>query len=281
MDTLRRILFFTLVIIMTDALAGGGWPQKKKGYFAKLSEYTIISKYYFASDGTVIDIPRSSYFGTQVYFEYGITDKLTAIGNIPFFARSSKEATKDGLGMILDPAESINSLGDIDLAFKYGFYQNNGWALATQLTVGIPLGENNGGNSGMLQTGDGEFNQMIEMHLSKSLKNNAYMSLTAGFNNRASNFSDEFRYLVEGGKQFGKFWGILRVNGVKPVDETSEITPNYGVFGNRVEYLGISPEISYSANDNFGVAFGAGFAAYGKNLLASPSFSIGIYLKSE
>jgi hypothetical protein len=38
-------------------------------------------------------------------------------------------------------------------------------------------------------------------------------------------------------------------------------------------------EIGYALNDKWGISGSAGFAFSGKNILASPNFGIGVYLK--
>ena len=271
---MKIFLRFTIVLIPLLFMShivngGGGWPEEKGGYFAKFGQYGIYSKYNFGPGGEVLDLYSPvSYYATTVYGSYGITDKLTGIVNLPIYARATLHATD------LNEKQVVQSVGDTDIALKYNFLAKNGWVASAQLTAGLPLGK-----SGNVQTGDGEFNQMIEVIASKGL-NNGYYSFQAGFNNRTSGFVDEVRWGIEGGLKKGNFWGILRVLGVNPLrNQGNPQVETVGLFGNNVKYLAVSPEISYSVSEKWGFSVGAGFAAYGENILASPTFNAGIFIK--
>ncbi|MDW7695324.1 hypothetical protein R9C00_27950 [Flammeovirgaceae bacterium SG7u.111] len=270
-----------LLLIALSATAGGGWPQPKGGGFFKIGQYNIIANKYFTPAGDVVDITTTGYYATSIYGEYGITDKLTAIAYIPFFVRSTLNRLETPEGELVQEGDELNSFGDTNLTLKYGIFNKGPYVGALSLTFGLPLGESAGGSTGLLQSGDGEFNQMLSFDVSRSFgKGNTYATAMVGYNNRTNNFSDEIRYGVEGGLRLNKTWLILRINGIKPLETGNEdFVPNNGIFSNKIEYLAISPEINYNFNDKIGASVSGGFAAYGKRLLASPAFSFGVYMK--
>ena len=278
---MKRVIFLIgMLFVLENAWAGGGWPQEKGGFFAKINQYSILSQFYFSPTGEVIDISRTDFHSFSVYGEYGITDKLTGILNAPLFVRSVLHEERDFNGTLIRRKEAVNSVGDIDVALKYNFLNKSGWVASAILDLGIPIGIAKGGNSGLLQTGDGEFNQLIEVYVSRSV-GNGYFTFSTGFNNRTQSFSDEFRFGLEAGRKVKGFWGILRIYGIESLNNgTKPYEERQGIFTNNIEYLSISPEISYDVKSNWGVVVGAGFAAYGKNVMASPSLSLGVYLKS-
>lgn len=282
MNTVYKTLLATCAIFMSvQAYAGGGWPQPKNSGYFKLGQYGIIADNYFTPAGDIVDITTTGYYSTYLYGEYGLTDKLTAVVYFPFFSRSTLNRLEDQEGNLIQEGESVNSLGDTDVSLKYNLI-NKSVAVSVALTLGLPFGNASGGASGLLQTGDGEFNQMLSIEAGKSLGSNGkyYVSGMLGFNNRTEGFSDEFRYSLEGGAHFGKWWSILRMYGIKSFKNSSEsFQPNNGIFSNDIEYVSVSPEVVYEAKENWGVSMGAGFAFNAKRVLAAPAFTAGIYLK--
>lgn len=270
-------------MVSSSSFAGGGWPQPKgKGYF-KLSQMWILSDQHFTDAGEIDpNGTRGSYF-TTIYGEYGITDRLTGIVNWPFFARSTvNEQVSGTTGQLITPGDAINGVGDMDISIKYGLTPGKKVAISASLLLGLPLGESSGGFDGSLQTGDGEFNQMIQVDAGTSFKVGGvypYTNAFVAFNNRTGGFSDEFRYGIEAGMEYKRFFGVVRVYGVHSFKNGE---PNFNavgtsLFANNAEYLAITPELAYRITDKLGVTGTIGTAAWGKLIMASPTFSVGIY----
>ena len=270
-------LLCVFIVFFSGVTAGGGWPQNKNNGYIKLSHYRIKANYFFDETGSIIPIQTISYFNNTFYAEYGITSRFTAITNFSFFSGSiQKENTTLNIAK-----DKIYSLGDSDITLKYGLIPKGKIVLSTSLTFGIPLGINHGGVEQNLQTGDGEFNQMISIDLSGSFGGGKfYFSTLMGFNNRTENFSDEIRYGFELVYKYSKIWSINRAYGIKSLNTGNESSIySLGIFNNNTEFFSITPEIVYEAKENFGITFSAGFAPYGKRIMANPSFSAGIYMK--
>lgn len=278
----KIITTFLLLVIANLVFAGGGWPQKKgRGYF-KLSEFFIISDQYFAPSGDIIDIVTSSVYITSIYGEYGISDRLTGIVYAPLFSRSTLNKQVSGsTGELIAPGDAVTSLGDFDLTLKYGLIVDKPIVVSASLTFGIPLGNPAGGETGVLQTGDGEFNTMLTLEASTTFaKGKGYINTLAAFNNRTNNFSDEYRFGAEIGYRFSPrlltSLKTLSVNSFYNGDEFE--TPTNGIFSNNIEYIGVTPEFNYFFKENMGVSVAVGFAPYGKRVLASPSYSVGLFM---
>lgn len=277
----KIFLLLSLTLAGHFAVAGGGWPQPKgKGYF-KLSQYIIRSGSYYAPSGDIIDIATASIYITSLYGEYGVTDRFTVIGYVPFFSRATLNEQVNANGMLIAPGDAVNSFGDTDISFKYGLTRNKPIAVSATLTLGLPLGNDQGGETGVLQTGDGEFNTMLSLEASRGINSGkGWVNTLLAFNNRSNNFSDEFRWGIEVGHKLGTQWsGGLKIYSVNSLNNGSDIeTPSNGIFSNNIEYLAITPEVNYQLKDNFGLSASIGFAASGKRVLASPSFSAGVFM---
>ncbi|MEM6767136.1 MAG: hypothetical protein AAF824_21970 [Bacteroidota bacterium] len=282
-----KFLQTSFCILVTACLMGfpysakaSGWPQPKGSAYLKLGQYLIISDQYFAPSGDVIDITTTGFYSTYLYAEYGLTDRLTVSAYMPFFVRSTLNEVETTDGDLLNEGDEVNSFGDTDISLKYGLFQKNNWAVSASLTLGLPLGEPQGGNTELLQTGDGEFNQLLAVEVSRSFQNgNAFVSALVGINNRTENFSDEFRYGVEGGvKVANKHWFILKINGIESLQNGDAASiANNGIFSNNLEYVAITPEFNFQVKDNWGVSLAVGGAPIARRVLAAPSFNVGLF----
>lgn len=285
---MKKILIIFLIISFNNiSFAGGGWPQEKgKGYF-KLGQNAIIADNFYDLGGNVIPITTISLYTTSFYGEYGITDRLTAIAYVPFFVRSTLNKVERRQSGNIEPGDEINTFGDTDLSLKYGWTPGKKIALATTITFGLPLGRTakgttSSGDPRILQTGDGEFNQMLFADASYSFyPKPIYASIGAGYNNRTEGFSDEIRYSAEIGYQFYKGFNLaIKVYGVSSTNNGEKGGgAGSGVFGNNVEYLSYGPELSYTVKDKYGAALSAAYATAGQNLLAAPNYGFGIFYK--
>ena len=280
-----NIIFLCILFFLSGKVqAGGGWTQEKNHGYFKLGQWFLVSDQHFTDLGKIDPNITIGLFNTFVYGEYGITDKLTGVVYFPFFSRSYVNNTVSGTtGELLTPGDAINGLGDADISLKYSLVKNGSIALSASVLFGLPIGNPSGGSANNLQTGDGEFNQMLQLDLGTGFKlgkANAYANLYTGFNNRTNGFSDEFRFGVEGGATFNKkLTLILRVIGVKSFKNGSfdDLSSSSSVFANNSEHISFSPEIAYNLTEKWGVSAGFGGAVFGRIISANPTYNFGIF----
>lgn len=278
MKSISLLLFSCLVF--ANSFGGGGWPQPKKHGYFKFSQNLIQSPYFFNPDGDIIDITTISLYTTSVYGEYGITNRLTGILYFPFFVRNTLNEVRYNQSGAIEPGDSFNSIGDTDISFKYGILVNKPVVVSATLLFGLPLGNTSGGETQILQTGDGEFNQMLKIDASHSFyPKPIYLSAFAGFNNRTRGYSDEVRFGAEIGFTFKKFIPILKISTVQSLFNGNAEAIQNGIFSNNTEYISPTLELNYQATEKIGISGSGGFALAARNILASPNWSLGVYLK--
>jgi protein XagA len=285
---LKKLITLIILVLPIIASAGGGWPKKKGTGYYKISQWWVVSDQHFTSTGMTDPNIRTGIFNTSFYGEYGINDRVTGIVYFPFFSRVHRGNEVSGTnGSIISKEEAVNSIGDTNLGIKYGISKpGSKFAFAGSLILGLPLGENAGGSDGSLQTGDGEFNQMIQFDLSKSFSLGnlpMYASIYAAFNNRTNDFSDEFRVGAETGVSFfdNKLWTIGRLDIVESFQNgltSSEGSEGASVFANNTEYASFTIEGAYYFSQKFGVSAAYGGAFSGSLIFANPSYSVGVFL---
>ncbi len=270
-----------MIGVQLSAIAGGGWtPKKKKGFF-KFGQNVIRSNKFYGPGGNIVDITTISLYTTSIYGEYGITDRISTTIYAPFFVRSTINMTEQRQSRNIIPGDEVNAVGDFDIGIKYALVYDKSIAVSTSLTLGLPFGETQGGKGKILQTGDGEFNQLVKIEASKSFyPKPIYATISTGFNNRTKGFSDEFHFGFEVGYTFkDKLTAILKVYNVSSFKNGEPTSAGgNGVFSNNTEYFSYGPEISYKLKDKFGITGSAAYAFSGKRILAAPNYNLGVFI---
>ena len=275
-----------MLISLTFSTLNAQWVKGKgKGYY-KLSAWSLVSDQHYTDTGEIDPNATRGYFNLNFYGEYGINDNLDVIAYVPFFSRTYQNEQISGTtGAVLQEGESLNGIGDTDISVRYRLFNTGKLALSTSLKFGIPIGNSSGGSDGSFQTGDGEFNQLVQLDLGAPFKVGSLLGFTKayfGFNNRTMDFSDELHFGAEAGLNFFKnrIWLIGRLNVVESLQNGSlSAQTNQGsIFANNIEFTGIGVEVAYYLTQKIGISFTYGGALAGKIIYANPTYSGGIFL---
>jgi hypothetical protein len=180
-------------------------------------------------------------------------------------------------GNIIAPSAVRNGIGDIDLGLRYPLLTGK-FAASLKVMIGLPTGNSNDVNA--LFTGDGEFNQLAKLSVGTGSAR-WWTQGSLGFNNRTKGNSDEIRYDFEiGGKFFNnRLLAMFKINGIESLNNGTLGEAATGLYSNNVEYLGLGPELLYFVDKNkkWGVSARAAGALFGRNVLAAPSLSVGVF----
>ncbi len=271
---MKRLVLFALVTagvaFQLENTHAGGWTQPQgKGYF-KLSEQIVRGESVFDTSGEPWNIESTlSRYTTSLYGEYGLIDRLTLVGYIPFYQRITHD--------IGDPAfnpDPQSGTADWDVGIRLGLITNRATVVALQVMAGLPFGDSE--QPDFLFTGDGEFNQVFSLQLGHSLYPiPAYLKGEIGYNNRKSDFADELRYALEAGYTIGERVGIsvwLRGTKALGLDENKWTRDD-------IQFVSIGPELNLYITPNAGISAGVTKYTSGRNLLDAPAWDIGIFLK--
>jgi hypothetical protein len=280
---MKKYILYLLLLCPIQLAIAGGWPQPKGNGYFKLGQSSIVAKQYYDTQGNKVDIRTLGNYTTALYGEYGFTERFTGIVFFPFFVRNTVNEVKgNNSGNVIQEGIDYNNIGDLDIGFRYGLVKNKPFALSVALTLGIPTG--NGDHPEGLNTGDGEFNQLLKLEFGKSLGAKFYLSTAVGINNRSKGFSDEFRYEGEIGWQPSKkWWLIFKAQGIKPLNngETSTTGGSNGLFMNGTQFLSFGPEIAFQLTPSWGLNASTFGAVDIKNALGAPSFNFGVFWKLQ
>ncbi len=270
-------LAFSICLLFSITCLAGGWPKEKgKGYY-KLGYSFINGRHFFDDQGNKVALERSlGFYNTSFYGEYGLTDRLTVIAYVPFATTAKLEDVSGS------PGGSLTTIGDTNLGFRYGLITGKPNVLSASVMLGLPFGQTSDDTSGgveSLQTGDGEFNQLIKLESGHSLGNGFYTSSFLGFNFRSKGFSEEIRFGGEVGHVSDQLIGILKfqsISSLKNGDNTTEANADF--FNNNMELFSVAPEVAVRFSERFGLSINYTVYLSGKKTLASPNTTIGVYL---
>ncbi len=278
--------FFITILVSSVQLLNAQWVKGKKNGYYKLSAWSLVSDQHYTDTGAIDPNATRGLFNLNVYGEYGITDKLDAIVYVPFFSRTyQNDQVSATTGEIIQEGEAINSIGDIDIVLRYSILQNSKMALATTVKLGLPTGNDAGGSDGSFQTGDGEFNQMLQLNFGFPFsikKASLYAKTFIGYNNRTQDFSDELHFGAESGISLFKKKVLLlgrfkRVQSLKNGDK-SAINAQGSIFANNIEYTNLEGEVAYYITKKLGASFTYSSAIEGRIIYANASISGGVFL---
>ncbi|WP_310395526.1 hypothetical protein [Hymenobacter sp.] len=229
------LAFGAALLTYSSAQAGGGWTRKKGHGYGKVGlTLANTTKYHPLRGGTV----ATAQFRQQVYSvygEYGLTDRLEATLNFPFFRRATFPDTSPGQGV-----------GDPEFGLRYGVLTGK-WLLAVAVAAQAPLGnpnergffQNDPDSFVFLPTGNGQWNIWTRAALSHSLGTvPAFFTLDAGYNARTAGFTDQYTFGAQVGYHFfDQLW--LTAN-LRTLDNVG--APNPGKLGN----IGLGEGVAYS-----------------------------------
>ncbi len=280
---LKKILFILIAtsVITPLALAGPGWTQPKgKGFFL-LRENIILAENFYNDKGKVDPIMTSGIFISEFYGEYGLFKRLTLGAYVPFVFHSIVNGREFTSGAPKEPGLEATDFGDLDFFLRLGLIQNSPFVASLSLNLGFPTGQ----SDSIPASGDGEFNQLVKLELGYGFqKLPLFANLEFGFNNRTNSFSDELRLNAQVGYTFGKNLLILlksrNIWSLNNGDDTN--ISGGGIFSNNIEFTSFGPEVLlFNVFGRFGLLANFFGAFRGANVLAAPSFSLGVFLDTS
>ncbi len=271
----KRVLLILIVAVVTCHTIpahAGGWTQPQgMGYF-KLSQQIISAESLFFSDGSKGEIPTVSGYTTSLYGEFGLLDRVTLVGYMPFYTNFSVDA---------EGFDSTTGVGDWDVGIRIGLLTGGPTVVSLQALAGLPLGDS--GQGVVLWTGDGEFNQHFSLQVGHSLYPvPGYLKAEIGYNNRESSddpsneFADQLRYSLEAGYTIADRVGItLSIRGIEALDRADdEFHPR-----NDVEYMSFGPQVDFYVTPDVGITASMSRYTRAHNMLDAPSWEFGVFMK--
>jgi len=275
------INLLSLILISNLSIAGGPWVKKKgEAYFQFGAGIIPSTNQFFYRNNQVLYTNRAiTDISLGLYNEYGITNKLTFISQIPFnFVSSGHSIDTTSILPILKNG-NLAVFGNITLTPKYQLL-NGKLKLSGGIKFSLPTGIEN--NLTGLRTAYNTFGIMPIIDLGFS-KNKLYGFIETGYNYR-TNLADDFKFELEVGyKVFKTVHVILNFNSkfsTFNADNVPSLNEQTGLYANGQEYSALTLKLSSPIKNGFGINLHTTLInLHGHLVQKSPSIGGSIYYK--
>ena len=126
-----KIIIFLFFSLMISQLFAGAWTQRKNGYYLRIYTTYLFATEEFSYQGENQELfeeqlaYKDSYFkdiGLIIYSEYGLTNSLTLVGELPFKSLSTKRTVASFYGG--DEIATTSGFADLGLFGKLAILEN-------------------------------------------------------------------------------------------------------------------------------------------------------------
>ena len=265
MNSIQRILGKQLLVVIfliaarsASIAQGGPWTQKKGEGFAQFQAILPAYQYKSLLNGRFINdiqgVNRKTFnsdFG--LYLEYGLSDKIDVIGNLPFkYIRTGELTDQLYFENLLDEGD-LFGLSNPKLAFRYKLLEKkvnlaislqSTWnTIRTDLDKGLATGFNANSLGAMVHIGRGN-----DKH---------YGFLNIGYHKYTHGFSDVLEINLEHGWNIKEKWHLALALSARHSLENgtyrNENLEQTGFYPNNQEWAAISAKIAYDLPNGYGL----------------------------
>ena len=271
-NTLKIATLF-LFVLSNFANAQGPWTREKNKAYLQLGLTNLSYDLQRLNDKN-IDLGRDySDITTQIYSEYGITNKLEAQLVLPFKIVSYKNQIGNG-------SNNLSGIGNVTLGLKYKLYDNK-WKISSGLQfVANSITKN---SSKGLTTGFNA-NAFLPYIAAGSSSGKWYYFANVGYGYMDNDYSDFMKITAEVGYNVINKGHIMLVldNRILASKENAFLNDSnqWPSYIDRQEYNAVGLKLNYELiKDKFGANF-AGIGAFNFNYApAAPTLNFGVYAK--
>ncbi|MFN8548782.1 MAG: hypothetical protein U0527_12655 [Candidatus Eisenbacteria bacterium] len=190
------ILAGLVALALAGSSQAGGWTRERGTFYSRTAANRYQADREFDGRGDRRDLALEGEFrdlNLSTYFEYGLTDRLTAIA-----ATSIKSIRSENLVKVVE----TKGLSDVELALRTALARGTYGVTAVQALVKIPSGYD---PKVELPIGNGEGELDLRGQYGRSLWPviPGYCGLEVGYRFRGGKPANELRYLAECGSDLG------------------------------------------------------------------------------
>ncbi|KAB0668849.1 hypothetical protein F6V30_15205 [Oryzomonas sagensis] len=264
-----------LVVTSAGTAFAGAWTAPKNALYEKLSYSYYYAHETFDQSGNRGGTANNGKFtdnNISSYFEYGLTNDLTALTSLTYKWLENEDDTS---------RSKAYGLGDVDLGLRYKLLDSAAGIVSTQLLVKIPGAYD---KTDPLPLGNGQVDTELRLLYGRSLCPfiPGYGNVEVGYRWRADGPSDELRYLIEFGFDItkniftrAKLDGTFSVDNGKKQDSSGNPTTT-----NNFDLGKLDLTVGYKVTPAWGVEVSYRPDIYGQNTAAGANYSFALYYKT-
>jgi hypothetical protein len=268
---LRRAFAVTVALAgFALPAAAGPWNTAAGSYYVKAS-YAYQSADELATPlGEVVSIPEFTRHEGSLYLQLGLTDRLMAVADLPFFRRS---AIRD--------FDQASGFGDVRVGLQWALDRSGPWVFATRGAVQIPTGDETLGEA-LLPSGSGVWEGEAVAGAGRSLwRGRGWAFVEAGYQLRGGGLRDGLAFAAQLGRRLGgRLMLLANLRGIQPWDTgPSDLsTGSAAGFGDGTRYINFGPALIVELGGGAGVQADLDLVAHTRNIARGTTFRIGFFL---
>lgn len=272
-------LLFSLFLVQKTT-AQSPWTKKKGEAYVQLTFSTIPNYSDIFSDNTYITSREITDNTIQLYGEYGISDDLTLLVNIPLKSIRTGGAIENSTLPLSIDKTSKTSFGNIQIGVKHKICEGK-FIFSGQLS--IEANTSSFDASSGISTGYDAWTFTPTISLGKGYSNYYFQAFT-GVDFRTNSYSSNFKL----GGEFGltsikKTTLIAYLDIVKSFKDGNVILPTSSIetalYINNQEYSAFGLKGLYEFTNNYGISLGVGGAVSATNVAKQLALSVGFFYK--
>jgi len=277
---MRAFIFLIFLLFHFSAKPQSAWTQEKGKVYSQIT-FSSISNFSEVFGNPEYTTERRITDQTlQLYVEYGYSNNITLIANIPFKFIKTGDVTNALNANSLTISDSKSNLGNIEIGMKYKLYDKK-WIISSQLNVEANTSSFDA-RSG-IRSGYNAWAFTPTINIARSF-NSFYIQGFSGVNLRTNKYSSNFKLGGEiGTKPLKKLWLILYVDFLKSFNNGSIVLPQSNrltsLYVNNQEHGSYGLKSIYMFSEKTGVNGSFGGAFYGNNVAKRIALNFGLYHK--
>lgn len=283
------LIVMLVVLFQATAEAGGPWPRKKKSGYAQLGFTYLNYGGLYNHEGKTTALRRNVLdFTSQLYLEYGITDRLTLTSNLPFkYVRSSESIANTDSTYFRDtvPSGELFGLSNVMFGLKYNIIKKR-----VLFSAGLNAEANVAKYDSLTTLRTGPSAWVFHPYLSVGTTfwgGRVYTLLDVGYRWRLNNYSDEADLNFELGFSWNySTYFIFSLAGrmsIKEGDFDNTVTPlnpngrdlHTNLYPNNQQYLGYGVKFIQKIKNKVHIN-AAVYLGFGEMVAAAPSYNFGV-----
>jgi hypothetical protein len=280
----HALMIVLMLILFTPAwiFAGGPWTQPAGSVYSQVS-FTGILSYdrLYSEDGSGITLNRNVSDITLLgYIEYGLTDKLTLIGHVPYkMVKTDEDINADGEFLNTLESGSLSGFGNPSLAAKISLIRGT---VLVSGQIGFDARMVTRKRHTGLRTGYSAWSLTPAVIAGGGTKR-FYVFAEGGVRLRSNDYSHDFMADIESGYLlFGRLWlagavDILQTisDGTRAADDSEQT----GLYTDGQEYFAYGFKVILPISREWGINASTFSAGSGQFVPKSAPFTLGIYYK--
>lgn len=266
MTRVPRLLLLLALLLAPRPATSGPWGSGEGHLYLKLTAGMLATDELATPDGTIHEIPEFRRRDLSFYAAYGLTDRITLLGQLPVHRWSE-----------LEDYDEASGVGDLELGASFELHRDGPFALAAIGNVQAPTGDETAGD-GLLPTGSGVWEG--EARLSGGVlfpRERGLAFLEAGYQVRAGGLKDAI--VAEGhveGRLAGRLALGLHLSAVKPLGSERAAAGSAAGLGDGVQYLAYGPTLALDLPRGFGLHLELEDTTWVKNVATGWTARVGV-----